>query len=65
MFVHGRRKREMTPGDPRVMAERRRPIEEWDITVPDVYPTYLSYGQYLRNRRQRRDNPAGVSLLNG
>ena len=56
MFVYGRRKREMTPGDPPVMAERRRPVEEWDITVPDVYPAYLSYDQYLRNRQQLRDN---------
>ena len=56
MFVYGRRKREMTPGDPPVMAERRRPVEEWDITVPGVYPAYLSYDQYLRNRQQLRDN---------
>jgi len=56
MFVYGRRKLEMTPGDPPVMAERRRPVEEWDITVPDVYPAYLSYDQYLRNRQQLRDN---------
>jgi len=56
MFVYGRRKLEMTPGDPPVMAERRRPVEEWDIAVPDVYPAYLSYDQYLRNRQQLRDN---------
>jgi DNA invertase Pin-like site-specific DNA recombinase len=56
MFVYGRRKREMTPGDPPVMAERRRPVEEWDIVVPDVYPAYLSYDQYLHNRQQLRDN---------
>jgi len=56
MFVYGRRKLEMTPGDPPTMAERRRPVEEWDITVPDVYPAYLSYDQYLRNRQQLRDN---------
>lgn len=56
VFVYGRRKLEMTPGDPPVMAERRRPVEEWDIIVPDVYPAYLSYDQYLRNRQQLHDN---------
>jgi len=56
MFVYGRRKLEMMPGDPPTMAERRRPVEEWDITVPDVYPSYLGYDQYLRNRQQLRDN---------
>lgn len=56
MFVYGRRKRVMTPGDPPIMSERRQPVEEWDTTVPDVYPAYLSYDQYLRNRQQLRDN---------
>lgn len=56
VFVYGRRKLEMTPGDPPVVAERRRPVEEWDIVVPDTYPAYLSYDQYLRNRQQLRDN---------
>jgi DNA invertase Pin-like site-specific DNA recombinase len=56
LFVYGRRKLEMTPGDPPMMAERRRPVEEWDIVVPDVYPAYLSYDQYLNNRRQLHDN---------
>ena len=56
VFVYGRRKLEMTPGDPPTLNERRRPIEEWDIVVPGVYPAYLTYDQYLRNRQQLRDN---------
>ena len=56
VFVYGRRKLEMTPGDPPVMTERRRPVEDWDIVVPRVYPAYLSYDQYLRNRQQLHDN---------
>ena len=56
VFVYGRRRLEMAPGDPPTMNERRRPIEEWDIVVPGTYPAYLSYDQYLRNRRQLRDN---------
>ena len=56
MFVYGRRKLEMTPGDPPVMVERRRPVEEWDIVVPGVYPAYLSNDQYISNRQQLCDN---------
>lgn len=56
VFVYGRRKQEITPGDPPTVTDRRRPVEEWDIVVPGVYPAYLSYDQYLLNRRCLRDN---------
>jgi len=55
-FVYGRRKQEITPGDPPTVTERRRPVEEWDIVVPGVYPAYIAYDQYLLNRRCLRDN---------
>src|SRR3954471_22387266 len=55
-FVYGRRKQEVSPGDPPLVAERRRPMEEWDIIVPDTYPAYIGYDQYLVNRRHLRDN---------
>src|SRR3954453_13685692 len=55
-FVYGRRKQEVSPGDPPLVAERRRPMEEWDIVVPDTYPAYIGYDQYLVNRRHLRDN---------
>jgi DNA invertase Pin-like site-specific DNA recombinase len=56
VFVYGRRKQEVTPGDPPTVTDRRRPVEEWDVVVPGVYPAYLSYEQYLLNRRCLRDN---------
>jgi DNA invertase Pin-like site-specific DNA recombinase len=56
VFVYGRRKQEVSPGDPPLVAERRRPMEEWDIVVPDTYPAYIGYDQYLVNRRHLRDN---------
>ena len=56
VFVYGRRKQEVSPGDPPVVAERRRPMAEWDIVVPGTYPAYISYDQYLVNRRQLREN---------
>jgi DNA invertase Pin-like site-specific DNA recombinase len=56
VFVYGRRKRQVSPGDPPVVAERRRPLEEWDIVVPGAYPAYISHDQYLVNRQRLRDN---------
>ena len=28
-------------------------MEEWDIVVPDTYPAYIGYDQYLVNRKRR------------
>jgi hypothetical protein len=56
VFVYGRRKQEVGPGDPPLVAERRRRVEEWDIVVPGAYPAYIGYDQYLVNRRHLRDN---------
>src|SRR3712207_3501406 len=56
VFVYGRRQRQAAPGDPPIVADRRRPVEEWDIVVPGVYPAYLGYDQYLLNRRHLHDN---------
>lgn len=56
VFVYGRRQREVQPGEPPVVKERRLPVDEWEIVVPDTYPAYIDYDQYLANRRQLRDN---------
>src|SRR5829696_3358434 len=55
-FVYGRTKREVTPGDPPAIVDRRLAPEAWDIVVPDVYPAYLSFDAYLANCRQLADN---------
>src|SRR3954465_8573467 len=56
VFVYGRRKQEVSPAHPPLVAERRRPMEEWDIVVTVPYPAYIGYDQYLVNRRHLRDN---------
>lgn len=56
VFVYGRRKQEITPGDPPTITARRQALEEWEIVVPGVYPAYISYDQYMVNRRHLRDN---------
>jgi DNA invertase Pin-like site-specific DNA recombinase len=50
LFVYGRRVQQAQPGDPPLLRSHRRPLEEWEIVVPDVYPPYLSEAQYLANR---------------
>src|SRR5215212_8006421 len=55
-FVYGRTKREVMPGDPPAVVDRRLAPEAWDIVVPDVYPAYLSFDAYRANRRQLADN---------
>jgi DNA invertase Pin-like site-specific DNA recombinase len=50
LFVYGRRVQQARPGDPPLLRSHRRPLEEWEIVVPDVYPPYVSEAQYLANR---------------
>jgi DNA invertase Pin-like site-specific DNA recombinase len=56
VFVYGRRKQQTVPGDPPEVHTHRLPVEEWDIAIPDVYPAYISYDQYLLNRQILRNN---------
>jgi DNA invertase Pin-like site-specific DNA recombinase len=56
VFVYGRRKLVTTPGDPPSRKEHRLPLEDWEIVVPEVYPAYISYEQYVANRRALREN---------
>jgi DNA invertase Pin-like site-specific DNA recombinase len=77
VFVYGRRKQEVSPGEPPIVANHRQAIEDWDIVVPGVYPAYITYEQYLLNRQHLRDNiynfakkgrgapREGVALLQG
>jgi hypothetical protein len=44
VFVYGRRKTQVIPGDPPRRETHRLPISEWDIAIPDVYPSYIQYG---------------------
>jgi DNA invertase Pin-like site-specific DNA recombinase len=56
VFVYGRRKQEVAPGDPPITTTRRQPSDDWEIVVPGAYPAYISYDQYLLNRRHLQDN---------
>lgn len=56
VFVYGRRKTVATPGDPPQVHTHRLPLAEWEIVIPDIYPAYISYDQYVRNRQTLQDN---------
>ncbi len=56
LFVYGRRIQQAQPGDPPQLRTHRRPLEEWEIVVPNVYPPYLSEAQYTANREALRAN---------
>ena len=56
VFVYGRRKIETMPGNPPRVRTRLVPLEEWEIVVPDIYPAYISYDQYLVNLQAMQDN---------
>jgi DNA invertase Pin-like site-specific DNA recombinase len=56
LFVYGRRVQEVQPGDPPQLRSHRRPLEEWEIVVPNVYPPYISETQYATNREMLQAN---------
>jgi len=56
MFVYGRRQTQIVAGNPPQTQVHRLPMDEWEIAIPDVYPAYISYDQYLANRRALADN---------
>jgi DNA invertase Pin-like site-specific DNA recombinase len=56
LFVYGRRREAVAPGDPPQVTTHRVPVDAWAIVVPGVYPAYLSEEQYRANRRRLWDN---------
>jgi hypothetical protein len=56
IFVYGRRREVVSPGEPPTTTLHRLPVDAWEIVVPGVYPAYLSAEQYYANRRRLCDN---------
>ncbi len=42
IFVYGRRREAVSPGEPPTTTLHRLPVDAWEIVVPGVYPAYLS-----------------------
>ena len=58
VFAYGRRQVDLRlrkPGRP-ATGLRRKPIEEWLQCQQDVYPSYISWEQYLANRERIEQN---------
>ncbi len=57
-FVYGKtRTLHLDPANPRGQ-QRQLPLEEWKIRVNDVYPAYVEWETYLKNRAMLADNYA-------
>ena len=56
LFVYGRRRHQVQPGDPPRSVLHRQLREEWEIVVPQVYPAYITEAQYATNRAMLQAN---------
>lgn len=56
IFVYGRRVLQTQPGDPPQPRLHRRPMDEWEIVVPGVYPGFITQTQYEANRAMLEAN---------
>ncbi len=57
-YVYGRTSAEPTlraNGQPR-RGQVRRPMSQWPVCLPNVYPAYISWEQYLRNQARLLEN---------
>jgi DNA invertase Pin-like site-specific DNA recombinase len=57
-FVYGRTRTVRTGAGPRQASQKKLPMEEWRIRVPDKYPAYLSWETYEQIRAMLQDNYA-------
>jgi len=55
-YAYGRRK--IVPADQthNLPARRRTPQEEWAVLIPEVFPAYLSWAEYLENQARLAAN---------
>ena len=56
VFVYGRRVQQAQPGDPPALRVRHRPLAEWEIVLPGIYPGYITEAEYYANRDVLRAN---------
>ncbi len=57
-FVYGRTRTIRTGPGPRQASQKKLPIAEWRIRVPDKYPAYISWETYERIQAMLQDNYA-------
>ncbi|MBI5029773.1 MAG: recombinase family protein [Chloroflexi bacterium] len=55
-YAYGRRKSVPADQTHTVPARRRTPQEEWTVLIPEVFPAYLSWTEYLENQTRLATN---------
>ena len=65
-YVFGRRERYMRveDGEPRSYS-RQLPIEKWRVVIPGAHPGYITWEQFLENRKRIKDNYMGMQRGRG
>lgn len=66
-FAYGRRQTDPTrkkPGRPSTGLVRK-PIDEWQCLIHEVYPAYISWQQYLSNQARMKDNAVDYAERRG
>ncbi len=75
-YTYGKSYTVRVPGNAQKVGKRQRPMEEWPVLIQDAFPGYITWAQYLRNKKQLRQNGqnaswepgaalSGVALLQG
>jgi len=55
-FVYGRTRATPRTDSPHQRFQKRLPVAQWKIRVPDRYPAYVDWETYLSNQAMLRDN---------
>jgi DNA invertase Pin-like site-specific DNA recombinase len=58
VYAFGRTKQQVVldEGRKRIVRQRRRPPEEWDVLIPDHHEGYISWQEYLQNQQTLAHN---------
>lgn len=64
VYAYGQRQRTALPGQPGARYGRRRPPEEWQVLLPDRFPAYISWTEYLANQVTLATNWQATRFVN-
>lgn len=56
VYAYGQRRRERLPGAPGTRYGGRLPPEEWQVLLPDAFPGYITWEEYMENQTRLMQN---------
>ncbi len=62
-YVYGKHTRVRLPEGQ--VVTQRRPLEQWEVLLPDAFPAYISWERYMQNQAQLRENAQGANWNSG